>query len=156
MSYRSRLASKAPLVVAGCAVSALLTTPLAFAQEQQAAPASTVQGQKAVVDAVTGRLRAPEAGEWTQPAAAHQRSAANATSARATSGLESHSAVQRLTAAPVSVRFGAVGKRVDMSKMAFSVARIGADGTLTSECVTGDVAATAALHSAVQGERNDK
>lgn len=153
MSYRSRLAANAPLVVAGCA-AALLTTPLAFAQEQ-AAPAATIQAQKAVVDSVTGRLRAPEAGEWTQPAAA-QRSAARATSARATSGLESHSAVQRLTAAPVSVRLGAVGKRVDMSKMAFSVARIGADGTLSSECVTGDVAATAALHSAVQGDRNDK
>ena len=154
MSYRSRLANKAPLVVAGCAVSALLTTPLTFAQEQ-AAPAATMQAQRVVVDAVTGQLRAPEAGEWTQPAAA-QRSAARAGSARATSGLESHSAVQRLTAAPVSVRLGAVGKRVDMSKMAFSVARIGADGTLSSECVTGDAAATAALHSEVQGERNDK
>lgn len=61
-----------------------------------------------------------------------------------------------MTAAPVSVRLGAVGKRVDMSKMSFNVARVGADGTLSSECVTGDQAATAVLHSAVQGERNDK
>lgn len=136
-------------------MTALLTTPLVFAQEQ-AGPATPLQAQKAVIDGVTGRLRAAEPGEWAEHAAAAQRSAASRASGGAAAGLESHSAVKRLTGAPLSVRLGAVGKRVDMSKMSFSVARIDASGAFSTQCVTGDDAATTALHAQPLGERNDQ
>lgn len=151
MSYRSRPAAKLPLA-AGCVIAALLTTPLVVAQTQSTAVA--VPTHRVVIDSVTGRPRAPEAGEWVEAPAATQRSAARA-AAPATPGIESHSAMQRHQAAPVTARMGSVVRRVDMNKLSFSVAHRDASGIVVTE-VTGEEAASKAVQGQVKGERNDQ
>ena len=147
MSYRPRPAAKLPLA-AGCAVAALLATPFAMAQSE-AAP-STLQAHRVVIDSVTGRPRAAEAGEWSE--ATTQRSAARAASS---GGLENHSAMKRIQAGQMSVRVGTIGRRVDPSKLSYTVARTDSSGALTTQCVTGEDAANKALHGAVQGDSHD-
>jgi hypothetical protein len=149
MSYRPRPAARLPLA-AGCAVAALLSTPLVMAQSE-AAP-STLQAHRVVIDSVTGRPRAPEAGEWTEVPANTQRSAARSAPAAAA---ESHPAMRRMQTAQISVRSGTIGRRVDTSKLSFTVARTDASGALSTQCVTGEDAANKALHSAVQGDSHD-
>lgn len=154
MSYRPRPAAKLPLAVAGCAVAALLATPLAMAQSE-AAPA-TLQAHRVVIDSVTGRPRAAEAGEWSEAPAAAQRSAARAApSAASSGGLENHSAMKRIQAGQMSVRVGTIGRRVDPSKLSYSVARSDANGALITQCVTGEEAANKALHGTAQGGSHD-
>lgn len=154
MSYRPRLAAKLPLVAAECAIAALLTTPLAMAQSE-AAP-STLQAQRVVIDAVTGKVRAPEPGEWSKAPTGAQRSAARSATGAAATGVETHPAMQRLQSAPLSVRMGAVGRRIDTSKLSFSVARRDASGAVSTQCLTGDEAANTALNNEAQGERHDQ
>jgi hypothetical protein len=66
---------------------------------------------------------------------------------------------QRATAPAPTARFGAVAKRVDLSKLSYSVASRGADGSLDTHCVAGESAAEHTLHSgvkAVKGGRHDR
>jgi hypothetical protein len=153
MSYRPRPVVKLPLAAAGCAVAALLSTPLAMAQSEAAPP--TVQAHRVVIDAVTGRPRAPEAGEWSEAPApgAAQRSAARA--APSTGGLENHSAMKRIQAGQLTARPGTIGRRVDPSRLSYTVARSDANGVVSTQCVTGDEAAHKALHGAAQGDSHD-
>ncbi|MEO8057862.1 MAG: hypothetical protein ABI671_06020 [Burkholderiales bacterium] len=119
--------------------------------QSEAAP-STLQAHRVVIDSVTGRPRAAEAGEWSD-AAATQRSAARATGS---GGLENHSAMKRMQAGQMSVRAGTIGRRVDPSKLSYTVARTDSSGALTTQCVTGEDAANKALHAAVQEDSNDR
>jgi hypothetical protein len=155
MSYRSRPAAKLPLA-AGCAMAALFTTPLAFSQTQSTAV--SVPTHRVVIDSVTGRPRAPEAGEWIEAPAASERSAAK-TAAPAAAGVESHAAMQRHQAAPVTARMGGVVRRVDLNKLSYSVAHRDASGIVVTE-VRGEEAASKAASKAaddqVKGERNDQ
>ncbi len=154
MSYRPRSASKLPLAAAGCAVAALLTPSLVMAQSE-AAP-STLQAHRVVIDSVTGRPRAPEAGEWSEAPASTQRSAARATTSAATAGgAENHSAMKRIQTTQISVRPGTIGRRVDTSRLSYTIAKSDANGVLSTQCVTGDEAANKALHSEVEGDRHD-
>jgi hypothetical protein len=153
MSYRPRPAAKLPLA-AGCALAALLSTPLVMAQSE-AAP-STLPAHRVVIDSVTGRPRAAEAGEWAEAPAAAQRSAARAAPAAAASGsLENHSAMKRMQAGQMSARVGTIGRRVDPSRLSYTVAGTDANGALTTQCVTGEDAAHKALHGAAQGGSHD-
>ena len=149
MSYRPRPAAKLSLA-AGCAVAALLSTPLVMAQSE-AAP-STLQAHRVVIDSVTGRPRAPEAGEWTEAPANAQRSAARSVPG---ASADSHPAMRRMQTAQISVRSGTIGRRVDTSKLSFTVARTDASGALSTQCVTGEEATNKALHGAVQGDSHD-
>ncbi|HET7527596.1 MAG TPA: hypothetical protein VFK10_16755, partial [Burkholderiaceae bacterium] len=59
-------------------------------------------------------------------------------------------------AKPVNgVQFGAKGFRVDPSRMAFTVVRRNADGTLSTQCVTGEEAAHSAMHGLLAGGDHD-
>jgi hypothetical protein len=133
-------------------MTALLTTPLVFAQTQSTSVA--VPTHRVVIDSVTGRPRAPEAGEWVEAPAAAQRSAARSATPAA-AGVESHPAMQRHMAVPVNARMGAVGRRVDMNKLSFTVAHRDANGIVLTE-VTGEAAAAQAVQSEVKGDRNDR
>ena len=135
-------------------MAALLTTPFAMAQTESAHV--TVQTHRVVIDAVTGRPRSPEPGEWAEPPAAAQRSAARAATSAVATGVESHPAMKRLQAAPLAVRLGAVGRRLDTSKLSYTVARRDSTGAVSTQCVTGDEAALTALSSEAQGERHDQ
>ena len=156
MSYRPRPAAKLPLA-AGCALAALLSTPLAMAQSE-AAPL-TLQGHRVVIDAVTGRPRMPEADELATMQAGSQRAAARSAAAAAPSsgtGVESHPAMKRMQSAPTNIRLGAVGQRFDMSTLSFSVVRREAGGKLATQCVTGEDAAAHAAHNHVEGDQHDR
>ena len=154
MSYRPRPAARLALAAAGCAAAALLSTPFAMAQSDAAA--STLQAHRVVIDAVTGRPRAPEAGEWTEAPANAQRAAArSAAGAAPAGGLENHSAMKRIQAGQMSVRVGMIGRRVDPSRLSYTVVRSDADGVLSTQCVSGDEAAHKALHGAAHGDRHE-
>lgn len=156
MPYRPVPSAKLS-VAAGFALAAQLFTPLAMAQSEPAP--LTLQGQRVVIDAVTGRPRMPEADELATMQAGGQRAAARSAAAGAPSsgtGVETHPAMKRMQSAPVNVRLGAVGHRFDMSTLSFSVARREADGKLATQCVTGEDAATHAGHSHVEGEQHDR
>jgi hypothetical protein len=139
------------------AAAAALTAPATWAQTAAAGEVRQVLPSMQVVrDPVTGRLRAPtheEAAAAT--AAAAQRSAAP----RRTLIAADHP-IAKMAAEPApAARFGAIAKRVDLSKLSYSVASRRADGSLGTDCVFGESAAAHALHGGVkasQGARNDR
>jgi hypothetical protein len=123
------------------------------------ASAQALSAQRIVIDKDTGRARMAEHDEIA--AARAQALAARARSATGSSNevkgaLQSHPAAALLTARPLNAQLGAKGLRVDASRMAFTVVQRGADGKVTTQCVTGDSAADKALHGAVvQGDAHD-
>ncbi|MEO8806282.1 MAG: hypothetical protein ABI433_09375 [Burkholderiaceae bacterium] len=63
--------------------------------------------------------------------------------------------MKRIQAGQMSARLGTIGRRVDPSKLSYTVARTDASGTLSTQCVTGEEAANKALHGAAQGDSHD-
>ena len=118
-------AKHAVLPWAACAVAAIsaLAAPTVSAQ---------AQGQRIAVDPRTGQLRAPELDEMSRGAA---RAAAASPGAKRLHG----------------VQFGATGFRVDPSRMSYTVVRRGADGSISTQCVAGEAAASKALQSVAIG-----
>jgi hypothetical protein len=144
-------------VVCVAAAAAAFTAPATWAQTAAAGEVRQVLPSMQVVrDPVTGRLRAPtheEAAAATAPAA--QRSAAP----RKTLIAPDHPMAQMAAKPAPAARFGAVVKRVDLSKLSYSVASRRADGTLGTDCFSGESAAEHALHSSLkasQGARHDR
>ncbi len=127
-------AKHAVLPWAACAVAAIsaLAAPTVSAQ---------AQGQRIAVDPRTGQVRAPELDEMSQGAARAATAPGAARSAAASSG------AKRLN----GVQFGATGFRVDPSRMSYTVVRRGADGSISTQCVTGESAAARALQSVAIG-----
>jgi len=96
-------------------------------------PAQSSDNMRAFIDPETGALRAPTAADFAQaaPAAAKSKSAGPAARSAATQSSES--------AGPVSIQHadGSTSVALDESFMSYSVARVGADGKVTEDCVTG-------------------
>ncbi len=113
-----------------------------------AALAASAAAQQVVIDPNTGQLRAPEHDETAVTPAP----AANARGVSGASMFDAHPAVKRMraTTAPQALH-GASVKRLDVSKMSFSVAQRHADGSLDTQCVTGEAAAKAALAGHIEG-----
>jgi hypothetical protein len=155
---------KKRLVCAAAAAAAAWTAPVAWAQTAAAGEVRQVLPSMQVVrDPVTGRLRAPtheEVAAAATPAAAAQRGAASSSTAPSSSLLAADHPLAQLAAKPApAARFGAVAKRVELSKLSYSVAGRSADGSLDTHCVAGESAAEHALHNAVkgtQGARHDR
>ena len=63
--------------------------------------------------------------------------------------------MKRMQSTPPVTRMGTVGNRFNASTLEFTVARREANGTLSTTCVTGDDAATTAMHGETKGERHD-
>ena len=143
-SFRNRTAKHAVLPLAACAAAALsvLAAPSAWAQ---------AQAQRIAIDPETGRLRAPEADEM--PAARANESAARA--AVAPSAARAAAPADERAKPAVGTRFGAKGFRVDPSRMSFTVVRRNADGTLATQCVSGESAAQHAMHNVAVGGDHD-
>jgi hypothetical protein len=144
--------------LAAVAAAACIGSP-AWAQSASANEVRQVLPSMQVVrDPVTGRLRAPtheEAAAAATPAAAAQRSA----TPKKTLIAPDHPLAQMAAKPAPAARFGAVAKRVDLSKLSYSVASRGADGSLGTDCVSGESAAEHALHGGVkatQGARHDR
>ena len=140
-SMHKRAAKHAALPLAACAVAALcvLAALPATAQAQQA--------QRVAKDPETGQIRAPELDEMAAERAAPAARAAASSAARAAAST---------SAKPITgVRIGAKGFRVDSSRMVSSVVSRNADGTLSTQCVTGEAALVKALHGAVVGGAHD-
>jgi hypothetical protein len=109
-----------------------------------------------IKDPQTGRLRAPTAEEAAAMTAAPAPSPAPTTTRSTSEGARTAKAlalpadhpIARAAQAPQpQARLGATGRRFDMKKMPYSVARIGADGTLETVCAVGDEAAHKALEA---------
>jgi hypothetical protein len=99
-------------------------------------------------DPETGQIRAPELDDMAAERAAAGARAATPNAARAAAPFTS--------AKPsTGVRIGAKGFRVDSSRMVSSVVSRNADGTLSTQCVTGEAALDKALHGAVVGGAHD-
>lgn len=131
--------------VALCAAGAVVAHEVAHEGAPDAAPQTpaTAEARKAVRDAATGRLRAPEHGERTQAPSA-------AAEARRAQALQRISAMRTL-AGPR----GASGVKLDASQLSFTVARRAADGSIAVDCVTGDdAAATAMAGTHVEGGKH--
>jgi hypothetical protein len=155
MSHPSQRAAKhAALPLAACAVAALS----AFAAPPTSAQA--LQAQRIVIDPYTGRARMPEHDEiaaaqaQTQAARAASRAAAPSGNA-VKSTLQAHPAAQLMTAKPLNAQLGAKGYRLDSSRLAFSVVRRNADGTVSTQCVTGGDAVGKVLSGTQVGEQHD-
>jgi hypothetical protein len=154
MLYRTRLALESPLFMSGCALAASLSAAPALAQQATAAP--PLQAQRIVIDATTGRPRMAEHDEVNaSKAAAAQRAAAPAAAGSSSTGIETHPALQRMQAAPMNPGMGAIGRRFDAKTLQFTVARRAADGTVSTQCVTGEQAATIARNSDATGAKHD-
>ena len=138
-STLKRTAKHAVLPLAACTAAALgaLTVPPAVAQ---------AQSQRIAVDPQTGQLRAPELDELSRAAPSAMRAAPSG--ARVATPNEG---AKRLN----SVQFGAKGFRTDPNRMSFTVVRRGADGSISTECVTGETAATHAMHRVASGGRHE-
>ena len=136
--------------------SLLLLALVGISQAQaQSAPAdasAAVPAQRAFKDPATGQLRAPEHDEQAAAraaAAAAAKAAAVSPAARGTAG----SAEQRAQAmrrfsgiVPLTASNGATGRRLDVSRLSFAVAKRNGDGSVSTDCVAGESAAQAALH----------
>lgn len=140
---RSRLAVAAALAL-GCVAGS------AVAQDASTAPG--LSARRIVIDSVTGRPRMPDHEDF---AAMKQEAAAQRTAAPAARGIapqaqpqfSSHPVLARMQGQPVATRFGTVGRRVGAEKLSFSVVTRGGDGRVQTQCVTGEDAATHALHA---------
>jgi hypothetical protein len=135
MAYtRHPTAKHAVLPWAACAVAAIsaLAAPTVSAQ---------THGQRIAVDPQTGQMRAPELDEMAPSAA---RAATAPATARASAAAQG---ARRLT----GVQFGAKGFRVDPSRMSHTVVRRGADGSIATQCVSGESAAAHAMHHVASG-----
>jgi hypothetical protein len=110
---------------------------------EEAVTAAALPAQRVSIDPESGQLRQAEHATAKAAPAAAARGAAPA----ARSPLAGHPAAQRLQQASVPARMGAIGRRVDLSKLSFSVVRTEADGTLSHVCVAGEDAALHALHA---------
>lgn len=100
-----------------------------------------------VKDAATGRMRAAtaeEAAAMTAPAP-QQRDSTARTSAKGSAMPADHPMARAAQAPQPQARLGATGRRFDMEKMPYSVARVGADGELDTQCVVGEHAADDAM-----------
>jgi hypothetical protein len=139
-----------PLAVVGWVLAT--AAPAAWAQDN--ATPSALPAQRAVIDRDTGRLRLPENDEIATPAAG--ATARSATAAK----LQSHPVGQRMQGQPIATQQGAVGQRLDPSRMSFSVGRKSADGRVQPQCVSGEDAAMHAGHAGpvegAEGDRNDR
>jgi hypothetical protein len=134
---------------------AALTAHGALAQTQtEATPASSGEVRHVlprlmvVKDAATGRMRAAtaeEAAAMTAAPAPQQRNSAARTSAKGSAMPADHPMARAAQAPQPQARLGATGRRFDMEKMPYSVARIGADGKLDAQCVVGEHAADEAM-----------
>lgn len=152
-SIANRGTHQVSLPLAACAVAALtaLTTLPASAQ--------ALQGQRIVIDKDTGRARMPEHDELVRAepalaarADARARSQAPGADNNTKSVLANHPAVQKLgNAKPAATFAGAQGRRVALDRLAFTVLRRDADGTVSSQCVAGESAADHALHASAHG-----
>lgn len=111
--------------------------PQAAQQEKQAAQPAT-GGFRAFIDPATGKLRDPEPAE-----------------AAALGNQVSLSTLSAPLPSPVYLRGGGVGVRLRESQMVYSVARIGRDGKLVMDCVTGREQAEALLKKPAGGEALD-
>jgi hypothetical protein len=131
------------------AAAAAWTAPVAWAQSAAAGEVRHVLPSMQVVrDPVTGRLRAPTHEEAAASAAQAQPAPAvgAARAAAKTSSMPANHPMARAAQAPQpQARLGAVGRRFDLEKMPYSVARRGADGTLDTVCVVGTDNADAAI-----------
>ncbi|HEY2976748.1 MAG TPA: hypothetical protein VGJ35_02190 [Burkholderiaceae bacterium] len=113
-----------------------------------------------MIDPDTGRPRMPEHDEL---AAARAKAQAARTSARSAapeanavkSALQAHPAAELMTARPLNAQLGAKGSRVDASRLSFTVVRRSADGSVSTQCITGEDNATKALQSALVGDAHD-
>lgn len=137
--------------------AAVFTAQGAFAQTStEATPAASGEVRHVlprlmvVRDAATGRMRAPtpeEAAAMTATAPQQPNSAAR-TAAKSSAMPADHPMARAAQAPQPQARLGATGRRFDMEKMPYSVARIGTDGKLDSQCVVGEEAA----HDAMDGK----
>ena len=81
-------------------------------------------------------------------AAPQQANSAARTAAKGAAMPADHPMARAAQAPQPQARLGATGRRFDMEKMPYSVARIGADGKLDTQCVIGEEAA----HKAMDGK----
>ncbi|HEY9065368.1 MAG TPA: hypothetical protein VIO33_10325 [Burkholderiaceae bacterium] len=147
----------------GCALAALAAVPASHAQSTTATATATtttasVAAQRVVIDPTTRRPRAPEFDELaTAPSAAAAPQATLRGAAKPDlTGISAHPALKRMQATPTQAQLGAVGQRFKPGMLAFSVAKRDADGSISTQCVTGpDAVATAFSAPAAQGERHD-
>jgi hypothetical protein len=138
------IAKHAILPWAACAAAALgaLAAPPAMAQSA---------AQRVAIDPETGRLRAPELEELNSPTAAARAAIAAANrSARAAAPAQ-----ERARPIVSGVQLGARGYRMDPNRMMHTVVRRNADGTVSTNCVTGESATDKALHAATTGGAHD-
>lgn len=149
-STPNRTAKHAVLPLAACAAAVALT---AFAAPPAAAHE---RATRIVIDKDTKRARMAEHDEI----AAAKAAAAARTAAPGAAGSVTFQSVPDalLHGQPINARFGARGHRTSEKQMSFTVINKNADGTWSTQCVTGETAAQHALHSkpVVTGGAHDR
>jgi len=109
--------------------------------------APALSAQRVFKDPKTGELRAPEHDEQAAARDAAAAKAAAPTARGAASADQRSQAMRRFNGiVPLTASNGATGRRLDMSRLSFAVAKRNADGSLSTECVPGESAAQAARH----------
>jgi hypothetical protein len=139
MSYvAKRTTRQAVLSWAACAVAALsaVVAPPASAQLQKQ--------QRVAIDPETGQIRAPELDELPS---ANARAAAP--------GARAAAPAQERARPVAGVKFGAKGFRMDANRMPFTVVNRNPDGSISTQCVTGEAAVAKALQGAQVGGAHD-
>jgi hypothetical protein len=147
---RSRLALAATLAL-GCTAGSVIA-------QDHTTGSTPLSARRIVIDSVTGRPRMPDHEDFAaarQEAAAQRAAAASARSAGTAQPLSSHPVLARMQGQTVPTRTGTLARRVGAEKLSFSVVQRGADGRLKTQCVTGEDAATHALHAHVHEEASD-
>lgn len=148
---RTRLAGAVALVL-GCTAGSVIAQDAATATSPLAA-------RRIVIDSVTGRPRMPDHEDFAaakQEATAQRAAAATARSAPAAQPqFSAHPVLSRMQGQSVTTRAGTIGRRVGAEKLSFSVVQRDADGRLQTRCVTGEDAASHALHAHVHKEGGD-
>lgn len=140
-SVAKRTAKRAVLSWAVCAVAALsaVVAPPASAQVQKQ--------QRVAIDPETGQIRAPELDELPAAAAANARAAAP--------GARAAAPAQQGARPVAGVKFGAKGFRMDANRMPFTVVNRNPDGSISTQCVTGEAAVAKALQGVQVGGAHD-
>ena len=106
------------------------------------AVAQALNVQRIVIDSTTGRVATPDGAA----AAASVPAATGAPARQRAAMLPAHIAPMLSSSRPVAAQLGARGFRPEAGRLSYSVVQRNADGSLTTQCVTGETAALQALH----------
>lgn len=144
--------------LAACAAMPVLageppsSEPVQASAEADVAPGA---GMRVAIDAATGLPRPLTAQEAAELDALTAESRAAKSRAAGLPAAKSRAAVPAPAMRSSKTRGGAIGAELDPSYMVYSVATVGADGTVRMECVTGAEHADDAVHDHAHADSSD-